>query len=100
MENKSILDIAKEITSGDRRRDYDVASKNHQRIADFWNAYLNNRKDPAADLTSLDAAMMMILLKVARNVYSPTVDNLVDIAGYSKCASQILGFESEGSPNA
>lgn len=92
---RSVLDIAQEITSGERRRDYDNASKNHERIAKFWNAYIESRPDPVAPLTPLDAAMMMILLKVARNVFSPKKDNIVDMAGYSKCAAQILRYEPE-----
>lgn len=92
-DQESVLDIAKRITTGDRRRDYDHALPNHQRIADLWNAYLNLRKDAQADISPLDAATMMILLKVARAAHTPTKDTYTDIAGYAKCASQILGYE-------
>lgn len=91
--SESILEEAVRITTGDRRRDYDHALPNHQRIADLWNAYLNLRKDPKADITPLDVATMMILLKVARAAHTPTRDSYVDIAGYAKCCSQILGYE-------
>ena len=90
---ESVLDEAVRITTGDRRRDYDHALPNHQRIGDLWNAYLNLRKDPKADISPLDAATMMILLKVARAAHTPTRDCFVDIAGYAKCCSQILGYE-------
>lgn len=95
MTTESILETAAKVTSGDRRRDYDKATPNHQRIAGAWNWYLQARKDPQAPVSALDVAHMMILLKVARACYTPTRDTYVDIAGYAKCSSQIQGFESE-----
>jgi hypothetical protein len=91
----SILETALEVTSGDRRRDYDRAKPNHERIAAHWNAYIQSRKDPNAPLSALDVAHLMILLKVARAVYTPTRDSYVDIAGYARCSAQIAGFEEE-----
>lgn len=91
----SILDTALAVTSGDRRRDYDKATPNHERIARIWNAYIQSRKDPNAELTALDVAHLMILLKIARAVYTPTRDSYVDIAGYARCSAQIAGFETE-----
>lgn len=91
--NKSILQEALEVTSGDRRRDYDSAEPNHERIAEAWNWYIISRKNPESPLTPLDAAHMMILLKLARSCYTPTRDTYVDIAGYARCAAEIAGFE-------
>jgi hypothetical protein len=92
---KSILETAIEVTTGDRRRDYDRASPNHKRIADGWNWYITNRKDPSAPISELDVAHMMIILKLARACYTPTRDTYVDIAGYAKCASQICRYEND-----
>lgn len=91
----SILETAIEVTTGGRRRDYDSATPNHKRIAAHWNAYIQSRKDPTAPLSALDVAHLMILLKIARAVFTPTRDSYVDIAGYAKCAAQIAGFEEE-----
>jgi hypothetical protein len=90
-----VLQTAIDVTSGDRRRDYDKATPNHERIAAHWNAYIQSRKDPNAPLSALDVAHLMILLKIARAVYTPTRDSYVDIAGYARCAAQIAGFEEE-----
>lgn len=90
---KSILQEALECTSGPRRRDYDEAEPNHQRIADVWDWYLNARRHPGDPISALDAAHMMLLLKVARSCYTPTRDNYVDMAGYARCAAEIAGFE-------
>ena len=92
-ERESILDIATRVTSGERRRDYDHAIPNHERIAGLWNAYLQARKDPKAEITGYYVSTMMILLKIARACHTPTKDSFVDIAGYAKCCSQIQGFE-------
>jgi hypothetical protein len=92
----SVLDEAAAATSGDRRRDYGTATANHERIASGWNWYLDARPVKDAPITPLDAAMMMIVLKIARSVHRPKRDNFVDIIGYAKCGAQIAGFEPEG----
>jgi ABC-type hemin transport system ATPase subunit len=90
----SILEEAQSVTSGERRRDYDAALPNHERIARLWNAYLACRaKDTGEPISALDVAHMMILLKIARSCKTPTRDNYVDIAGYSRCAAEISGLE-------
>lgn len=93
--SKSILQEALEVTSGDRRRDYDRAEPNHERIAGAWNWYLKSRKGGFyTEISALDAAHMMLLLKIARACYTPTRDTYVDLAGYARCAAEIAGFEN------
>jgi len=91
----SVLTEALEATSGDRRRDYDHALPNHQRIAFYWNAHLRaiGVLGKNAEISPADVAMMMILLKVARQAKTPKRDNLVDIAGYARCVAQIEEME-------
>lgn len=91
----NILDKAKEITSGERRRDYDTATPNHRRIAILWNAYDQIKATPGAPDSPLDVVFKMILLKIARAMKTPTPDTFVDVAGYSRCGAQIAGFEKE-----
>lgn len=83
----NVCEEANIIAGGDRQRqrDYGHPLDNHRRIADLWNAYIKGRKDPAAPLSEIDAGLMMILLKVAREQNTPKRDNLVDICGYAKC---------------
>lgn len=88
----SILEEALACTSGDRRRDYDHALPNHQRIAGYWNAHLKSVGIEGV-LSPADVALMMILLKVARQARTPKRDNLVDIAGYARCVAQIEEME-------
>lgn len=88
----SILEEALEITSGDRRRDYDHAKPNHERIALYWNAHLEAR-GIEGKLTATDVVILLILLKVARQARTPKRDNWVDIAGYARCGSQCEEME-------
>jgi len=92
IDTPSILTEALECTSGDRRRDYDHARPNHERIAGYWNAHLR-AVGITGTLSAADVAMMMILLKVARQARTPKRDNLVDIAGYARCVAQIEEIE-------
>jgi hypothetical protein len=89
---KTILDDAATLTEGDRQRDYDHPLRNHQRIARLWNAFMDCRKEPHGKITPKDAAMMMILVKVARQVFTHKRDNLVDICGYARCLERMEDY--------
>jgi hypothetical protein len=91
----NILEEASKVTSGDKRRDYDSATKNHERIAKLWNTYLDIRKEPTGPITAENVAWMMVMLKIARNEHTAKPDNYVDAAGYIRCAAQIAGIEDE-----
>lgn len=84
MKYQNILKLAEE-TIFQRQGTYDRPENNFVRIADFWNSYLRNRPEKT-DLTPKDVALMMVLLKLAREIYSHKTDNLVDAAGYTQCA--------------
>jgi hypothetical protein len=72
---------------------------NHQRIARLWNAYIANRKEPQSRLTPEDVARMMILLKIARDVFTPKRDNLVDICGYARCLERMMAYTEAAAEN-
>lgn len=84
MDHQNILKLAEE-TIFQRQGSYDKPENNFIRIADFWNTYLKSRPEQT-DLTPKDVALMMVLLKIARELYSHKTDNLVDGAGYLQCA--------------
>jgi len=88
----TVLSEAASATSGPRQRDYDHPTPNHDRIARLWNAYHNCRKFPDDQLDGQDVARMMILLKIARDVFTPKRDNLVDICGYARCLEQMRDY--------
>jgi len=77
----SILNTAEEIIYGDREQTYGDPSINLLRIAAFWSIYLGN-KGHEITLDGEDVALMMVLLKIARQQHQFKLDNLVDAAGY------------------
>ena len=84
MNKNDILDKAKSIINGERQGTYGNAEDSFSVIAQMWTAYLGR------DLTSIDVANMMILMKVARNssgVYKD--DNWIDICGYAALGGDI-----------
>ena len=78
----SILAEADNIAGEDRSRDYGHPLVNHQRIAAIWNVQLGGIL--TAPITPRQVCLMMIGLKLAREVHRPKRDNLIDIAGYVK----------------
>lgn len=84
MTRSDILDKAKECVCGQREQDYGSPESNFGLIADLWSVYLG------FDISPVDVAMMMIMLKTARiKNGGGTGDSFVDIAGYSACAGEI-----------
>jgi hypothetical protein len=80
--SKIILDEANKIIHSDRAASYGPVEDSFERIAKYWEDYLGIAIDRE------DVAMMMILLKVARNQHSFKRDNLIDIAGYAALAEK------------
>ncbi len=80
---EEILNKAAEIVKGARQEQYGEPEDCFGIIAQMWSAYLGE------PVTSVDVAMMMVLLKVARvrNDYM-NEDNYIDIAGYAACAGE------------
>lgn len=81
--DKEILDIASNITNGDRKKDYGDPYYNHSNIAKMWSVFLG------VEIKPRDVCVMMILLKACREINAPKDDTLVDMAGYSKVAKYI-----------
>lgn len=86
----NILEKAKEIINGDRQGTYGKPEDSFQMISELWSSYLK------CDVSSVDVANMMVLLKVARNaggVYKD--DNWIDICGYAALGGEIQGRYTE-----
>ena len=81
-----ILRTAEHMVCGHRQQDYGKPEDSFAQIARLWNAYLEIDKG----ITSVDVAMMMALLKMARiQTGSATQDSFVDLAGYAACGAEI-----------
>lgn len=83
---KTILDAAEKCVCNDRQDQYGKPEDSFGAIANLWTAYL----DVGREITPVDVAQMMILLKVGRAKGNPAhTDNWVDMAGYAACAGEI-----------
>lgn len=83
---KTILDAAEKCVCHDRQDTHGKPEDSFGAIADLWTAYL----DIGREITPVDVAQMMILLKIGRAKGNPKhTDNWVDMAGYAACAGEI-----------
>ena len=79
-----ILHEAEHCICGQREQDYGSPEDNFGIIAKLWSDYTGTL------ITSLDVAMMMCLLKIARiKNGGGTGDSFVDLAGYAACGGEI-----------
>jgi ribosomal protein L20 len=90
MNREECLNQAKECVTKDRQNTYGSPENNFGRIANLWNAYLNI----PYQITSVDVAVMMALLKVARIAHGVQngvqhEDNFIDGCGYFACACEL-----------
>ena len=89
-DRETILRTAEELINGDRHEEYGPALEQHSRIAALWSAYLGH------DISPVDVAMMMILLKASRIKVGGSVgDSFVDICGYSAIGAEMHADLSE-----
>lgn len=86
----NILSVAQEIIEGDREQTYGNFAKNLDNIASLWRQYFDMIADDEGNfyLTAKDVAMMMVLLKIAREANKHKLDNLIDICGYTALAAK------------
>ena len=61
LKRDEILETAKSIINGEREGTYGKAEDSFKTIAALWSGYLNR------DVSSIDVANLMILMKVVRN---------------------------------
>lgn len=92
------LEEAKSLIYGDRNESYDHPAKNLKRTAEIWTAILraDGTLQESAWVNEQQVALMMIGLKIAREGFKHSRDNLVDMAGYVGCLERILYGDSEG----
>lgn len=83
----SVLGEAAAIVAGPRQQAYGHPIDNYGTLAEMLSGYLTRRGTTRID--AHDAIMFNILQKVAREATSRKRDNLVDIAGYARCAEML-----------
>ena len=88
MNRGETLEAAKACVCQNREQEYGAVENNFAMIADLWSVYL------AVEITPVDAAMMMNLLKTAR-IKTGTFkeDSFVDACSYIACAAELAKGE-------
>ena len=87
MKRDEILQTAGDLISKDRHDTYGDSATSHGRIAALWSTYLGD-----VEISAVDVAVMMILMKVSRSKGGsaiPHIDNFVDICGYAALAGEM-----------
>jgi hypothetical protein len=79
----NILKEAENAVYGDRQADYGPVTENFGTIAKVWSAVLK------IEVTPEQVGLCMVQVKVARQMYKPKRDNLVDVAGYVACIEKL-----------
>jgi hypothetical protein len=93
--NKTVLEEAQRIIYGDREKTYGHPAKNFENTARFWSVWLSAKHGSSPPIDVEDVAMMMTLLKLARQAHGHKRDNLVDLCGYAACVQKVLDYGTE-----
>ena len=76
IQQQNILEEANKAVYGDRQADYGSVRENFTNIAKGWAIIAG------ANITPEQVGLMMVWLKISRQMNKPKRDNLVDGAGY------------------
>lgn len=94
-ERGAVLDKAKSVINGARQDQYGNPEDSFYTIAQLWNIYIRTRPLPNT-LTEKDVAMMMALMKFAREMKGAgKEDNLIDAAGYIGLAADMSNYKEK-----
>jgi len=83
---ESIFEEAQRLVSGDRQWAYDHPLDNCTRISQIWTTILELDQPIPPE----KVALMMVGLKIAREIHRHTRENLLDMAGYIECIEMII----------
>lgn len=85
----SALQIADEIVNGERGSDYGHPWYNFTDTANMWSVIVG------MPITPEQVAMMMICLKICRELHKPKDDNVIDMAGYVATLEKVKNWRKE-----
>lgn len=90
MKAHEIAARAAQLIGGERELQHGSKHTNFSNIKTMWNAYQSIRRQPYAELSDVDAAYMMALMKIARSQtgrFNP--DDALDAIGYLAIAGEL-----------
>lgn len=87
-------DTAINLVLGDRNESYGNPAEDYAKVAKMWSGLLHPILK--RDITPQEAILMMVLLKMSREVHSPKPDNIIDAHGYLLCYEWALSGQRPG----
>ncbi len=85
----TVLQEAQSLVYGDRQRSYSPPQRDYAKTAKIWSGILYEKLKPGVEISPTEAVLMMVGMKISREVFKHGRDNLVDAAGYIACAERI-----------
>lgn len=82
--HESVLLEAEGLVNGDRNEDYGHPLDDFTKTAALWSVIAG------VELSATQVALMMVALKISRQLHRPKRDNLVDMAGYAETAQMVV----------
>lgn len=78
------------LVEGDRHEQYGSYDENLSRIAAMWSSYIG------ADISAMDVALMMVLVKISRSKAGYARDNAVDGVAYFLMHDSLARYDNGG----
>lgn len=88
--SNSILAEAEHLTTQDRQDSYGHPAHDYGRVSAAFNALTGH------NLTTEEAVLFMVCVKMAREAFKPKRDNRVDAAGYLNCLDMVVQARDQG----
>lgn len=96
---ETILELAKQIVTQDRNKEYGGPENSFSLIASLWQPIIRDRCVPEGTSVCVDevtVSLLMALLKVARASANPEhIDSWIDLVGYGCCGGEIATRETD-----
>lgn len=80
---------AEDLVLGERNSSYGDPSLDYQKTAKIWSGLLVHKLRPGIEITPKEAILMMVALKLSREMHRHKADNLIDAHGYLNLAEWV-----------
>jgi hypothetical protein len=94
-QEKNCLGIAQQLVSGDRQDDYGHPIHDFTKTALIWTAILKDKLKDGEAVSATDVPLMMVGVKISREVNKHKADNLIDGCGYFRTLEMVHEYEQK-----